>query len=802
MLCIVMVNIMAQNPEIIHPLSRSQHLDRGWRFHLGDARDPHRDFGYGENTIFSKSGSAPGTAIDPDFNDSLWSEVDLPHDWAVKLPFRYEKNENLESHGYRAVGPLFPENSIGWYRKSFRLNPNDSSKRWLLRFDGIFRNSQLWVNGYYIGSHMSGYTGVSYDITDFLHFNSPNVIVVRVDASQYEGWFYEGAGIYRHVWLEHYDPLHLKADDGIFIRTQISRKSTEVEVGSELVNDGLETVHTSLLVKILDRNGHCVAKDHSGIFEISAGQTKSVQLSMALSSPILWNLDNPYLYRAEIVLLKQGRLVDSIVKKFGIRTFAFSPTKGFSINGRPLKICGVCCHQDHAGLGTALPDYLWTYRMALLKEFGVNALRTSHNPPAPELLDVCDSLGILVMDETRLLNSGVEYEKELADLVKRDRNHASVFLWSIGNEEHYAQRTEIGKHIALHQLALIHRLDPSRSTTYAADLGNVFEGVNEVIPIRGFNYNLNGIDAYHRDHPFQPIIGTEVASTVSTRGIYMKDTVRCYLPDYDSCYPRWASTSEMWWSMAAARPYFMGGFVWTGFDYRGEPTPYSWPNINSHFGILDVCGFPKTVAYYYKSWWKTDEDVLHLAPHWNWEGQEGHLIEVWVNSNADDVALFLNDRPLGRKPMPHNGHLIWQVPYEPGTLKAVGYRAGRTFTQQVVTTGKPYQIRLISNKDSIAADYEDAVVVNVEVTDSMGRLVPDASNLIHFSAEGPVSILGVGNGDPSSHEDDYCMPGKWQRHLFEGHAQLIVGRASSRGQIRIIADGEGLQQASFDVRAY
>jgi beta-galactosidase len=362
--------------------------------------------------------------------------------------------------------------------------------------------------------------------------------------------------------------------------------------------------------------------------------------------------------------------VDTIKQRFGIRSFRFDGAEGFSLNGQPVKILGTDNHQDHAGLGSALPDYLQYYRIRLLKNMGANAYRASHNAPAPELLDACDSLGMLVLDENRLLNSSPEYMGQFERLILRDRNHPSVFLWSIGNEEGWIQTTSAGKRIAQTLLAKQRELDPSRLSTYAADLPNVFRGINEVIPVRGFNYRQYGVADYHRDHPAQPIVGTEMGSTVTTRGIYEKDSVRGYLPDEDIISPPWASTAETWWLLAAVNRYWMGGFVWTGFDYRGEPTPYEWPNINSHFGVMDMCGFPKNLYYYYQSWW-TDKDVLHISPHWNWGNRRGKPIDVWVNSNADDAELFLNGKSLGKKDMPRNGHLQWSVNYEPGVLSAV-----------------------------------------------------------------------------------------------------------------------------------
>jgi beta-galactosidase len=437
---------------------------------------------------------------------------------------------------------------------------------------------------------------------------------------------------------------------------------------------------------------------------------------------------------------------------------------------------------------------------------GSNAYRTSHHPPTPELLDACDSLGMLVLDENRLLNSSPEYMDQFERLIKRDRNHPSVFLWSIANEEGALQTNSTGKRIAQTLIAIQKQLDPTRTSTYAADLPNVFNGVNEVIPVRGFNYRQFGVADYHRDHPLQPIIGTEMGSTVSTRGIYQKDSVKGYLPDQDITAPWWASRAEEWWPLAAENSYWMGGFVWTGFDYRGEPTPFEWPNINSHFGVMDICGFPKNLYYYYQSWW-TDKDVLHISPLWNMpagkggrKSKEGQPIEVWVNSNADNVELFLNGKSLGKKDMPRNSHLNWMVNYEPGKLEAVGYKGRRRLYSKLETTGEPYEVVVTPYKTTMLADGKDASVINISVVDKQGREVPTANNLITFKYSGDGKIIGVGNGDPSSHEPDkYLDDSNWQRSVFNGKCQVILQAGIHNDIIKFEALSDGLQKGSTGI---
>jgi len=775
-------------------------FDAGWKFHPGHASDPHRDFNYGIANILAKTGDASNTCIDMQFDDRDWASIQLPHDWAVALPFIHADNGDLDSHGYRPVGGIFPENSIGWYRKTFTVDRKDSGRRFVIQFDGIFRDSKVWINNCYLGGHFSGYSGASYDITDFLRFNSKNVIVVRADARQYEGWFYEGAGIYRHTWLNSFDNLHITADGGLYVHTSQDNGRTVATVEATVGNRNIHQEDASIYTIITDRDGRAVAQSREEPFSLAVNGARKIKFDLPVGTPRLWSLEDPYLYRATAIVRSGGKDIDVVTVRFGFRTITVDKDRGLFLNGKPVKVQGVCCHQDHAGVGSALPDYLQYYRIQLLKEMGVNGYRTSHNPPTPELLDACDSLGMLVLDETRLLNSGTEYGAEWDKLILRDRNHPSVFMWSIGNEEWMIQESQTGKRIAEHQILKQQELDPSRTCTYAANIGNVFHGVNEVIPVRGFNYNLHGLDAYRKEHPDQPVIGTEVASTVSTRGIFSKDTVNAYVPDYDSVAPPWASTAEYWWKIAAARPWFMGGFAWTGFDYRGEPTPFSWPDINSHFGIMDMCGFPKAVYYYYQSWW-TDKDVLHIAPHWNWKGREGEPIPVWVNTNADNVELFLNGKSIGRKEMPRNGHLEWIVNYTPGKLEAVAYKKGRKLTSSVVTTGPAYRIIAKPSRTSLLADGQDAVVINYTVIDRQGAEVPDAGDLLHFSASGNARIIGVGNGNPSSHEPDQYAGGGWQRHLFNGRCQLILQSGKEAGDIGVMATGSGLEGSAVTIRA-
>ncbi len=773
-----------------------QNIDEDWTFHFGHAADATKDFNYSIATIFSKSGAALTTSIDPKFNDSGWRKLSLPHDWAVELPFVNVNNFDVQSHGYKPVGGMFPETSIGWYRKRFSVNKKDSNQRFQLQFDGVFRNASFWLNGFYLGTNQSGYVGVNYDVTDYINLTKENVIVVRVDATQYEGWFYEGAGIYRHVWLNQYNNTHIADIPFAYSTVQGTKSMVTVEVPAQ--NQSFVKGNYTIENYLTSREGKKITISAISNTAFKAGETKTITHQLNVADVKLWSVENPYLYRVVSLVKQNGKTIDSVAQRFGIRTIDIK-TSGVFVNGKHEKIKGVNCHQDHAGVGSALPDDIQYYRIKLLKELGVNAYRTSHHAPTPELLDACDSLGMLVMDEQRLLNSSPEYIDQFERLLKRDRSRASVFMWSIGNEEGWIHTNGTGKKIAQTLIAKQKEIDPTRTCTYAADVANVFTGVNEVIPVRSFNYRQFAVADYHRDHPTQPILGTEMGSTVTTRGIYEKDSIRAYVPDQDITAPWWASTAEAWWTLAADNDFWLGGFVWTGLDYRGEPTPYQWPNINSHFGIMDMCGFPKNIYYYYQSWW-TQDDVLHISPHWNWKGKEGKPIDVWVNSNADNVELFLNGKSLGKKQMPKNKHLQWMVNYEPGKLEAIAYRNNKKITTKIETTTEPFTIELKPSTNKINANGKDAVVVNVSVLDKEGRPIPNANSLIQFSLDGDAQIIGIGNGDPSSHEPDKCINGKWQRTLFNGYCQIILQAGKTNSNIQLKASSTSLQTAVLNIQ--
>jgi beta-galactosidase len=734
-------------------LRRQVLLDDGWRFHLGD------EWGLAER--LDKAGVSLGPAA-RDFGDAGWRKVTLPHDWAIELPFDRTADT---SHGYKPVGPGFHSNDVGWYRRTFTIPASDKGRRFAIQFDGVFRDCRVFFNGYLIGHHESGYSSFSYDITDLADCGGENTLAVRVDASQFEGWFYEGAGIYRHVWLNT-TGLLLVAPDGVFVYSQFPGNVPDgpatIHIQATLKNGQTNVAHAVVEGEILDPQGKTAARAKDSL-EVRAWGVKHAVRQIKVKTPALWSPESPKLYTLVTTIMSDGKVADRVETQFGIRTLAFDANKGFLLNGQPYTVKGTCNHQDHAGVGAALPDALQQFRVRRLKEMGCNAVRTSHNAPSPAWLDACDRLGLLVMDENRLLGSDAANMAYLDSQVRRDRNHPSVFIWSLFNEEPRQGTPEAARSAASMQ-RLVHELDPTRLCTAAANAGDVAEGVNSVLDVRGWNYYIGPVDSYHKRHPLQPEIGTEQASTLCTRGIYANDTNRGYMSAYDDNAPRWGNTAEQWWKVYAVRPWLSGGFVWTGFDYRGEPTPYQWPCINSHFGIMDTCGFAKDDFYYYQSWW-TDRPVLHLLPHWNWAGKEGQDIDVRCLSNCEEVELFLNGRSLGRKTMPKNSHLQWSVPYEPGTLTAKGFKAGQVIAEdKVETTGPPAGIQLKADTTQVTLP-EGLAVVTVSVTDSQGRIVPVADNLIDLDLTGPGRILGVGNGDPSSHEPDAYLPAQSVRSM-------------------------------------
>jgi beta-galactosidase len=753
-------------------------FDFGWKFFQGHGTDPARDLGYGMNQEdFSKSGGFEFATAK--FDDSIWRSLNLPHDWAVDLPFVHDDEQ--QSHGYKPLGRRYPETSVGWYRRSFEVPQEDSGRRISVLFDGAFRDALVFLNGYFIGRNDNGYAPFLFDLTDFLNYGGKNYLVVRMDASFGDGWFYEGAGLYRHVWLIKTDALHL-GNWETYIRPSVKGSSAALSLGTIVQNQSKQAEACLVKWQILDHAGKTVASAESKAQSIAAGGLATFTTNTNLSNPALWSPETPILYSAVVTVESDAKPRDAERVTFGVRDIRWDADKGFFLNGKRVALKGTCNHQDHAGIGAALPDRLQAFRVAVLKDMGGNAVRTSHNMPTPEWVEACDRMGMVMMCETRQMSSNPEGMAQLEAMIKRYRNSPSIILWSMGNEEWIMMPQPQGVRVIDDMIARTHELDPTRLCTAAVNAS--FETpFPQQLDVMGFNYNLGVIDDWHKAHPKMPSVGSETASTVSTRGIYSTDKLRNWVSAYDLNHTAWSELAEQWWKFYAVREWLAGGFAWTGFDYRGEPTPYGWPSINSQFGIVDMCGFPKDNFFYYKAWWGS-EPVLHLFPHWDWSGREGEPISVWVHSNLDSVELFLNGRSLGSQKVEPLTHLEWSVKYEPGVLEAHGTKNGEVvLTDKRETTGKPESIRLTPDRTEINADGEDVSVITVEALDGQGRAIPVADYPVKFKVSGEGALIGVGNGDPNCQESDK----EPQRSLFNGLAQVIVQSTRTSGAITVEA---------------
>ncbi|GAA3768489.1 beta-galactosidase GalA [Flavobacterium ginsengiterrae] len=723
-------------------------IDKDWRFSFGHVYDTKKDFNHAEGyfSYLTKTGFGDGPAA-KDFDDRAWRKLDLPHDWAVEQSF---SESGSFSHGFKTAGKGFPEKSIGWYRKKINIPESDKGKIISLKFDGVFRNSKVFFNGYYLGTEESGYNGFEYDISAYVNYGGENTIVVRADASMEEGWFYEGAGIYRHVYLQKTNPVYV-ALNGTYITSEIKNNEAKVTAQVTIENKGNYKGLIEIVQTIFDASGKEISITQEKVKAPDFYKTAVFTSNLNVKNPLLWDLDSPNLYRLVTQIKQSEKVIDRYETAFGIRTIKFDPENGFFLNGKSLKLKGTNNHQDHAGIGTALPDEIQYYRIKKLKEMGSNAYRCSHHPPTPELLKACDELGMLVIDETRLMGINDYHLNDLKRMMERDRNHPSIFCWSVGNEEWNIEGNITGERITNIMQDFAKTIDSTRSVTVGISSG-FKSGISSVVEIMGYNYLGNGdIDAHRNQFKNQPGMGTEEGSTFATRGIYFTDDARHYQSAYDKKPRPTFYSIEEGWKFYAERPYLVGIFIWTGFDYRGEPTPYGWPSVTSYFGMMDVCGFPKDNVFYLKSWWGK-EPVLHLLPHWNWSGKEGQEIDVWAYSNCDEVELFLNKKSLGKKKMELNSHLEWKVKYQAGTLEAVGYKNGKkVLTETQKTTGNPENIKLSLDKENLPKS--KVSVITAEVTDKKGLRVPTADNEITFDIKGG-KILGVGNGDPTSLEKD------------------------------------------------
>lgn len=774
---------------VTHPREKNC-FDGQWYFHKGDIPVPYavkagmtggltdcRQFEQGQWLEVAYADGLRDERMDP----AEWRLLSLPHDWALEED--YSRSASKE-RGYLPVG-------IGCYRKLFRIPASDLGKKIAIEFDGVMRHSTVWVNGHLLGTHASGTIGFRYDLTDVLRYGDEgeNVIFVRVDASDYEGWWYDGCGIYRHVWLEKTDRLHVGRWGSYVTTPEISREQASVRLELAVMNEHSRALECEIASVIVDGEGREVASALS-VVSLAQDSRLAVFQNFSVEHPRLWSPDSPELYTMLTSLRCEGRVLDYYETPFGIRQLEFTEDHGFLLNGEPLVIKGVCAHQDFAGAGVALPDRLHTYKLELIKEMGANAYRSAHHPAAPELLDACDRLGILVVEENRKLDSSPEGLRNLTSMLYRDRNHPSIIIWSMENEEPL-EGTTMGTRILDTLARTARRIDPTRPTMAAMNHGFRDNGYADAVDLAGYNYGATDKNRDLQDRalfPLRKMIGSESASYTATRGVYRDDPEWGYCSEYGTSLGTWCDRPEKVWQDLMENPFLTGVFIWTAFDYRGEPTPYQWPNVSSHFGIMDTCGFPKHAYYYYRAMWKKDP-LVHVLPHWNWRGREGEPIDVWVYSNCDAVELVLNGCSLGARERTPYGRLEWKVPYVPGELVATGSIGGEPAAEhRVVTAMEAYRIQLVPDRTELRADGHDVSIIRVIITDERGQAVPTADNLISFTVAGSGALYGVGNGDPSSHESDK-LP---YRRAFNGKCLAIVQAACEAGEIRVKAESPGL----------
>ncbi|MEP9400279.1 beta-galactosidase GalA [Sphingomonas sp. VNH70] len=752
-------------------------LNRGWLFHDGDIPTPPPTDHEG-TYLNAKAGNARGAAA-MEYDDSEWAAVTLPHDWASAQPFVESANV---SQGYRPRG-------IGWYRRTLRLDPADRGKKLELHFGAIATASTIWVNGSVAARNFSGYNAVGVDLTPFARFGDElNVIVVRVDATQMEGWWYEGAGIYRDVWLAKRSPVSI-ATDGVHCDPRKGEGGWQVPVAVTLESIAREAAAATVTADLIDPAGRVVTSAR-GQAQVPPLGTAAVALSLPIADPKRWSIESPTLYTVRVRSSAPGGDDERRVP-VGFRTIRFDANEGFFLNDTPVKLKGVCLHQDHAGVGVAVPEALLAWRLRRMKDTGVNAIRCSHNAQADAFYHLCDRMGFVVMDENRVFNPAPENMGQLEWLVRAHRNHPSIILWSVFNEEPM-QGTEAGVEMVRRMAARVHALDGSRPVTAAMN-GSFYDpqNVSSVVDVMGFNYYQADYDKFHALNPARPSTSSEDTSAFMTRGAYATDRARHVMSSMDTEAAPWGATHRGAWAEIAKRRFVAGGFVWTGFDYHGEPTPFTWPTIASFFGILDLCGFPKTAYDIHRAHWIDDAAVVGIAPHWTWPGREGQPIELLVTSNAEAVRVVRNGRTIGEQRVDRIMGNAFTVPYAPGRLEAIALRGGREVARAVhETAGPAVALRLTPARTTMLGDGEDVVPVTIDAVDAKGRHVPTENRMTRFTVTG-ATLIGVGNGDPNSHESEKAP----ERSLFNGLAQLLVQALEGRGQVTITAGAEGLRPA-------
>jgi beta-galactosidase len=772
---------------------KTENFNRDWKFKLGDV--------------------ANGQIIKLD--DSQWRLLNLPHDWSIEGKFA---KDNPSTVG----GGALP-GGIGWYRKSFTVSENDKDKSVYIEFDGIYRNSEVWLNEHYLGKRPYGYSSFSYDLTPYLKYgNEKNIISVKVDNSkQPNSRWYSGSGIYRNVRLVTTNKIAVDYNGTYIITPIVNKDYVAITIQTTIKNSIGKVQSIKLINEVIDNVGNVVTSVESSV-TLSDQQNQIVTQNLDLSNPILWKLNNPYLYTMVTKIEYDNKVCDEYTTKFGIRYFYFDVETGFSLNGERIKINGVCNHHDLGCLGAAVNYRAIERQIEILKEMGVNSIRTSHNPPAPELLDLCDKMGILVMDEAfdmwvkgktefdYSLDWNEWYKKDLSDFVIRDRNHPSVFIWSIGNEviEQWDPK-DVNASLLTEDLAnIVRSLDRTRPITAAC---NGVDPTNPLIrsgalDLIGLNYHHEVFKNFQKNYPGKVFIATETVSSLATRGYYdmPSDSIRRWpikwdvpfnegnvdntCSAYDNCSTPWGSTQEETWRIIKKYDFLSGQYIWTGFDYLGEPTPYSWPSRSSYFGIIDLAGFPKDTYFMYQSEW-TKKDVLHIFPHWNWKQDD--IIDVWAYTNCDEVELFLNDKSVGTKSKTGDElHLMWRIPFEPGTLKAIGKSNGKTIlTKEITTADEPYKITLEADREKISADGTDLSFVTVTVLDKNNNIVPYANNLINFELSGEGKIIGVDNGCQTNHQS---LKEKYI-NAFNGKCLVVIQSSDKSGQIKLEATSDKLK---------
>ena len=780
--------------------SGRENFDKNWRFYLGDSPD-------------AKNG---------DFADSGWRRLNLPHDWSIEGKF--DENSPATTGGGALTG------GIGWYRKTFELPDSVSNKKVFIEFDGVYLNSEVWINGHYLGIRPYGFSSFQYEITPYLNFGSKkNVLAVKVDNSkQPNSRWYSGSGIYRNVWLLVTDKLFIDHWGSYVTTPRVDDRQATVNLELKVNNSTAEAREITVSTKIYDPGGKEVAIQNSPV--LSGSGIKEISQSFTVQNPRLWSIDRPYLYKAVSTILNKGKATGSYTTHFGIRYFEFNTERGFLLNGVQIKINGVCDHHDLGCLGSAINTRALERQLEILKAMGCNGIRTSHNPPAPELLALCDKMGFIVMDEAfdmwKKPKNPFDYHlfwdewhrKDLEDLVLRDRNHPSVFIWSIGNEIP-EQGDSTGISIARELAGIIKGLDSARPITSALNSpfpeNNIYK--SGALDLVGYNYDQNDYKSFPRRFPGKKFIGTETVSALETRGHYdnylPSDSIRRWperwdkpldkgnpdltVSSYDDVSAPWGSTHEETWREIKKYDFLSGQFIWTGFDYIGEPTPYPWPARSSYFGIIDLAGFPKDVYYMYQSEW-TENPVLHIFPHWNWK--PGQVIDVWAYYNrADEVELFLNGKSMGvRKKEKEDLHVVWRIPYAPGTLNAVSRKNGVVvLVKEIRTAGKPAKILLEADRKVIKADGSDLSFVTVKILDAFGNPVPDADDDVRFVVSGAGSVAGVDNGSETSMESFKAN----HHRTFNGLGLVVLQSNGTKGTIRLEAKSDGLQAATISVQA-